>query len=68
MGDEIGRRDQALDGMLPAQQRLEARHRCVGQPHDGLIEDLDLAVAQRMAQIGFQRHAVGARAGFQARR
>ena len=64
MGDEIGRRDQALDRMLPAQQRLEPRHAAVGQPHDGLIEDVELAVVQRVAQIGFpaprrRRGAIG---------
>ena len=60
MGDEIGGRDQALGGMAPAQQRLEARHGAVGEPHDRLVENLDLAIVQRLAQIGFQRHRIGA--------
>ena len=46
MGDEVGGRDQALHRMLPAQQRLEARHAAVGQPDDGLVEDIELAGRQ----------------------
>ena len=64
MGDEIGRRDQALDRMLPAQQRLKARHAAVGQADDGLVKDIELAGRQGMAQFAFQRHAVGGRQCF----
>ena len=65
MGDEIGRRDQPLDRMLPAQQRLEARHAAIRQPDDGLVEDIQLVGGQRMAQFAFQRHAVAGRQVFQ---
>ena len=58
MSDKFGWRDQALGGMAPTQQRLEPRHRTSCQQHDGLIEYLDMAVAQRLPEIGFQRHAV----------
>ncbi len=42
MRDEIGRRDQALHRMMPAQQRFETRECAVGQPDDRLIEDIEL--------------------------
>src|SRR5580692_4356133 len=42
MRDEIGRRDDALHGMMPAQQRLEARNRTVTQTDDRLIEYIEL--------------------------
>ena len=65
MGDEVARRDQALDGMLPAQQRLKTRHGAVGQPDDGLVENIELVGGQGMAQFAFQRHAVAGRQHFQ---
>ena len=58
MGDEIGRRDQPFFRMVPAQQRLEPGHGPVGEPHDRLVEHLELVVLKRCAQIGFQRDGI----------
>ena len=58
MGNEVGGRYQALGGMAPAQKRLEARHGAVGETHDRLVKNLDLAIVERLAQIGFQRDRI----------
>ena len=40
--DELGGRDQAPLGVAPAQQRLDAGDGPVGEPHDGLVVQLEL--------------------------
>src|SRR4051794_18067230 len=44
--------------MVPAHQRLEARHRAVFQPHDRLVEHCYLVAFERAAQIALHREAV----------
>ena len=46
-------------GMIPARQRLEAGDRAILEPHDRLVEDLDLLALERAAQFGFERQPVG---------
>ena len=46
--------------MVPADQRLEAGDRLVLEPHDRLVEDLDLLAAERPAEVRFERGEVGA--------
>ena len=57
-GDEVVRAHQAALGMLPAHQRLEAGQLLGRQVDDRLIEDLDLVLRQRLAQVALQRDAV----------
>ena len=57
--DELRRRHAAELRMVPARQRLEARHRAVLQPHDRLVENGDLFALQRPPQLGFERQPVG---------
>ena len=57
---EIARRDAAELGMVPAHQRLEAGDGLVLQPHDRLVEHLDLLAAERAAEIRFERREVAA--------
>ena len=57
--DEFGRRQPAELRMIPARQRLEAGDGAILQPHDRLVEHLDLLALDGAAQFGFQRQAVG---------
>ena len=61
MGDEIRGRNQALFGMVPAQQRLEARNRAVLQSDDRLVVDVELVLTEGAAQIRFERHSIAMR-------
>ena len=56
--DEVGGREPAHLGMVPAQQRLEARDRAILQPHDRLVQHRHLVAFERAAQIGLHREAV----------
>ena len=49
MRDELLRAEAPVLGMIPAHQRLEARHGAVLQPDDGLEQHLDLAALERPA-------------------
>ena len=57
-GDEVDGVDHAALGMLPAHQRLEARQLLGRQVDDRLIEDADLVLGERFAQIALERDAV----------
>jgi hypothetical protein len=57
-GKELLRRQDAVDGMVPAQQRFEAGHRGAGERDDWLIKQLQLLAVDRMAQVRFDRQAV----------
>ncbi len=52
--NDFRRRDWPALGMLPAQQRLVAGDRIVGQPHDRLIGKVDKVIVQRLAERRFQ--------------
>ena len=53
-GNETSRRQQALLGMAPAQQRL-ASDNCPGRDvDDGLVGEFDLVLSERLAQVDFQ--------------
>src|SRR6202008_3650785 len=55
--NEFGRRNVAALGMIPAQQRLEARDLAGLQQQDRLIMDLELAVGDRLAQVELEQAA-----------
>ena len=57
LGDrnELGRRDHAALGMVPAQQRLAAVIAVVADVDQRLVVQLELAAHDRLAQIEFQR-------------
>jgi hypothetical protein len=51
--DEVGGRDElAAHRVAPAHQGLDADHRAIGQPHDGLVVDLELLALDRPPQPG----------------
>ena len=50
--------EQTVHRMLPAHQGLTGLHRAVGQPHDRLVEDAQLALVQRALQLGLQGEVV----------
>ena len=52
---ELVRRDQPALGVTPAGQGLEPGHGPGQQVYDGLVEGLDLAAHERVAQVGLQR-------------
>ena len=52
--DELGRRHQPEIGVEPAQQRLDAEHRPVGEADLGLVVDHELAVLERLPQPALQ--------------
>ena len=52
--DELGRRDEAALGVMPAQQRLEAADLVAREVDERLVVELELAVGQRLAQIDLQ--------------
>ena len=49
--DEHGRRNHALDRMVPPRERLEAGHDIAAQIDDRLVVQLELAALDRLAQI-----------------
>ena len=55
--DEVGRRDHAALGMIPAHQRLEAGDLAGLQVEDRLVVDLELAVGDGLAQVELERAA-----------
>src|SRR5471030_93119 len=55
--DEFGRRHQAALGMQPAHQRLGADDLAAADAELGLVVQQQLAVAERVAQPGFDAHA-----------
>ena len=58
-GDEFGRRQAAELGMIPARQRLEAGNGAILQPHDRLVQHLDLLALDGAAQFRFHGQPVG---------
>ena len=56
--DELRRRQPAHFGMIPAHQRLEARHGAVLEPDDGLVQQHDLVALERVPQLGLQRQTI----------
>ena len=58
-GDELGRRQAAKLGMIPARQRLETGNGAILQPHDRLVEHLDLLALDGAAQFRFHGQPVG---------
>jgi hypothetical protein len=54
MGGRNLRLDRARLGMPPAEQRFETGNPAVGQPHDRLVVDLDLAAFETLAQSGLE--------------
>ena len=58
--DEGRGRDRAELGVVPAQQRLEARDGPVLQPHDRLERDPHLAAIERAAEVALQHQAIAA--------
>ena len=61
-GDELARRDAAVQRMLPAGERLEAGDGIVFQPHDRLVDDVDIARLQRLAELAVEIDAAAAHA------
>ena len=55
--DEVSGGDQAALGVVPAQQRLHPGDVAVGQPHDRLVVQLELATVQAALEIGAQLQA-----------
>ena len=49
--NELGRRDHAALGMVPAQQRLEAADLVALEVDERLVVELELAVGERLAQV-----------------
>ena len=47
-GDEVGRRDAAVQRMLPARQRLEAGDGVVGEADDRLVDDVEAAASSAL--------------------
>ena len=58
-GDEFRRRQAAELGMIPARQRLEAGDGAILQPHDRLVQHLDLLALDGAAQFRFHGQPVG---------
>ena len=54
---KLSGRDEPALGMAPAQQRLDADHRAVLQPHDRLVVQLELLGGERALQVGAQLQA-----------
>ena len=57
-GEEGGRRQQPAGGVLPADERLVAEQRLVGQVDDRLVEEPQLLVLQRVLEVGLQLQRV----------
>ena len=55
--NELGRRDHAALGMVPAQQRLAADDPVVADVDQRLVVQLELAAHERLAQVDLQRAA-----------
>src|SRR5205814_10252363 len=55
--DEVGGRDQALPGMLPANERLESDHRSVCEIHDRLVVENELPALDGPSEVGLQIEA-----------
>ena len=60
LGDthERCRLEQSVHRVLPAHQGLAGLDRAVGQPHDRLVEDAQLALVQRPLELGLQGQVV----------
>src|SRR5690606_7597363 len=56
--NEFGRADQTAPRMLPADQRLGLVHDAAGELDDGLVDQPQLTLGQRIAQFARQLHAV----------
>ena len=67
-GDELRRRDAAVQRMLPARQRLEAGDRVVLEPHDRLVDDVEAAGLERLAQLACRGRCAGCACRRPARR
>ena len=57
-GDELGGRDRAEFGIVPAQQRLEPRQPLGRGVDDGLVIELQLAAIERLAQRDLEHAAL----------
>ena len=58
-GDEFGRRNFAARRMRPAAERFDADHGLAALVDDRLVEQPQLVVLDRLAQVAFQQLAVG---------
>ncbi len=61
MGDEIAGRNNSPLGMMPAQQRFEARKRAIGEADDRLIEEIELVFVERAAKLRLEGNGIAAR-------
>ena len=58
ISNEAGGLDQAEARVPPAEQRLDLLDPAIGEPDNGLVEDLQLASGRRRAKIGLQLQAL----------
>ena len=61
-GHERARRQEAAHRVLPADERLDARDRAVGGADLGLVVEDELAVVDRVPELGHEREPVGVEA------
>ena len=57
-GYELGRGDEATHGMFPAQQRLDALDHERGGIDLGLVDERELVIVERSAEVGHQAQPV----------